>query len=203
MQIKKDEVKQRLLDAASTEFILKGFEKSSIRTIVKKANTTIGNFYNYFDSKETIFGELVSQAYMKFGYLINNHQEQEYENKLIKSTSMDVWRDEISKLFSPLFLESDESIILLFECSDGTKYVHAKEDVVKFLSDHLNEHIDHTRPDYQYRQMGPLIARQLIDAIVEILRTTEDETLKEQLIVEQVLYCGLGIMGILKGEIND
>ncbi len=66
MQTKKDHVKDSLLDAACAEFLDKGFEKSSIRRIVKSAGTTIGNFYNYFESKEQIFSHLVDEIYHGF-----------------------------------------------------------------------------------------------------------------------------------------
>ena len=51
MQIKKDTMKNALLASAENQFLLKGFDKASLRQIVKEAGTTIGNFYNYFDKK--------------------------------------------------------------------------------------------------------------------------------------------------------
>lgn len=203
LQIKKDEVKKRLLDAASRQFIKKGFRGTSIRTIVKQAGTTIGNFYNYFDGKEAVFCELTEETYLKFKYLIDSHRTMDYEEKLIKSNNMDVWRDKIFKLFTPLFEVSDESFLLLFENSEGTKYQDAKDDIINFLSEHFMEHIMQVNPEYKYTQMSKIIARQLIAAVIEILKITEDEDMKKQLIVEEVLFCGLGVMGILKGEIND
>ncbi|MCK5129511.1 MAG: hypothetical protein KAQ68_06655, partial [Clostridiales bacterium] len=68
---------------------------------------------------------------------------------------------------------------------------------------HFMEHIMQVNPEYKYTQMSKIIARQLIAAVIEILKITEDEDMKKQLIVEEVLFCGLGVMGILKGEIND
>lgn len=47
--------KKRIMDTASTLFVEKGYNKTSINDIVKKAGMSKGGFYNYFDSKESLF----------------------------------------------------------------------------------------------------------------------------------------------------
>ena len=53
----------RILAAAKTEFLEKGFRNASLRTIVKLAGVTTGAFYGYYDSKEKLFDALVSEQY--------------------------------------------------------------------------------------------------------------------------------------------
>ncbi|KIL50031.1 TetR/AcrR family transcriptional regulator [Jeotgalibacillus soli] len=48
-----------LLSIAADEFAQKGYHDTKISTIVKKANLTQPSFYLYFQSKESIFQELV------------------------------------------------------------------------------------------------------------------------------------------------
>jgi AcrR family transcriptional regulator len=55
MQYVKDEIRQRIIDVAREEFIDKGFEKASIRTIAAKAKTAKSNLYNYFKDKDDLF----------------------------------------------------------------------------------------------------------------------------------------------------
>lgn len=55
MQYAKDEIKQRIIDVAREEFLDKGFEKASIRTITSKAQTSKSNLYNYFKDKDDLF----------------------------------------------------------------------------------------------------------------------------------------------------
>ena len=43
MQTKKDEIRKTILEAAQKEFLIHGYEGASMRTIAKKANTTLGN----------------------------------------------------------------------------------------------------------------------------------------------------------------
>jgi AcrR family transcriptional regulator len=55
MQYAKNEIKARIIDVAREEFLDKGFEKASIRTITAKAQTSKSNLYNYFKDKDNLF----------------------------------------------------------------------------------------------------------------------------------------------------
>lgn len=59
MQYAKDEIRRRILDAAKTEFLDKGFEGASIRTIAAKAETAKSNVYNYFRDKDDLFSSVL------------------------------------------------------------------------------------------------------------------------------------------------
>lgn len=50
---------RKLLDAAAVEFGEKGFHEASITGITSRAETALGTFYTYFDSKDEIFRALV------------------------------------------------------------------------------------------------------------------------------------------------
>lgn len=53
-QILKEDLKQRILDAATDEILAKGIEQASMRNIAKNANMTVGNLYRYFESKDML-----------------------------------------------------------------------------------------------------------------------------------------------------
>ncbi len=109
MQIKKEEVRIALLDAAETEFLDKGFKNSSLRKIIKAAGTTIGNFYNYFDSKEAIYEALVEGEYNKFVYFIEHHDEINRPDYLWEITDVRKWRSvmfEFIEEYIPPFFQS-------------------------------------------------------------------------------------------------
>lgn len=48
-----------ILRSAEAEFLEKGFQNASLRTIVKNAGVTTGAFYRYYSSKEALFSALV------------------------------------------------------------------------------------------------------------------------------------------------
>ncbi|WFA03578.1 TetR/AcrR family transcriptional regulator [Bacillus sp. HSf4] len=54
------ESRQRLLKVAANEFASRGFHDTKVSTIVKKAGLTQPSFYLYFQSKDAIFKELIT-----------------------------------------------------------------------------------------------------------------------------------------------
>lgn len=67
MQQRAMESRNRLITAARELFAEKGFYNTNTKEISKKANVSIGNFYNFFDSKYAIYFLLV-QEYTAFVY---------------------------------------------------------------------------------------------------------------------------------------
>lgn len=49
MQILKKDIRKDILFVAKSEFLAYGFKETSMRTIAKKANVSLGNIYNYFN----------------------------------------------------------------------------------------------------------------------------------------------------------
>lgn len=54
---------ERIHAAAMAEFLEKGFQKASLRNIVKTAGVTTGAFYGYYASKEALLEALVGEQY--------------------------------------------------------------------------------------------------------------------------------------------
>lgn len=52
-----------ILEAATKEFLAKGFQSASLRNIVKMAGMTTGAFYGYFKSKAELFEAIVGRHY--------------------------------------------------------------------------------------------------------------------------------------------
>lgn len=69
-QILKDECRKAIIDAAKDEFLQKGYNDASMRSIAQKANMTVGNLYRYFESKEEINRVIVSDTFSKIDYVL-------------------------------------------------------------------------------------------------------------------------------------
>jgi AcrR family transcriptional regulator len=65
LQFIKDEIRQRIIDAAREEFLKKGFEKASVRTICFQAKTSKSNLYNYFKNKDRLFCSILEPTLAK------------------------------------------------------------------------------------------------------------------------------------------
>lgn len=69
-QILKDDVKERIVEAAKEEFMENSYEKTSMRNIANKSNITVGNLYRYFKNKEELNRFIVAPALKKIGDLV-------------------------------------------------------------------------------------------------------------------------------------
>lgn len=238
MQIKKEEMKLSLLKAGEDEFFEKGYDKSSIRSIVSRAHTTIGNFYNYFDSKESLYKELVKDIYTQISDLIQNHGEfesidqlralEELENKDFDFPQEDIqeliseftrtaktklkvkkslwlpkniklWKFLLKHIVKKFFPPIDRRFVLLMTGSETTPLSHARQDLQQLLSHHFYDHIKDYSPKYPHKELGSLIAHQLIEGLIEIGRSNYDIQKAEEMTVEQILFIVIGVIGILQG----
>lgn len=91
MQVKKDEIREKILDVAREEFIKNGFLEASIRTIAKKSNVTASNIYNYFKNKDDLLTEILKPTISKI-----NEALKALENLIVKQKK-DFWSYELSK----------------------------------------------------------------------------------------------------------
>jgi AcrR family transcriptional regulator len=58
---RREQTRQRLLDAALQIFAHNGFERATVDEIVREAGFSKGAFYVHFDSKEDLFWEMLSE----------------------------------------------------------------------------------------------------------------------------------------------
>jgi AcrR family transcriptional regulator len=197
MQTKKEAMIENLLICASAEFLEKGFEKASIRKIVKSANTTIGNFYNYFDSKEQIFSALVDDVYHGFLSMISTHNDSGFSID-IANLENDALRSALLDLLGQIMPHVNDRFLLLVAKSQGTKYSGVKTELIAVMTEHFYEHIREYNPLYRHKAMGRIIATQLLSGIIEILSTVKDQTQQKTLISEQMVFVICGMMQLLK-----
>ena len=70
-KIKAPNSKERILHCAASEFLQKGWARSSMREVAKLAGVTTGSLYFHFKNKEALFDALVKDVY---DALLANHR---------------------------------------------------------------------------------------------------------------------------------
>lgn len=113
----------RILKEARKEFLEKGYQKASLREIVKKAGLTTGAFYGYYKNKETLFDALVGEQYHEILNIysrtleefFNTPPEEQYDS-MIDTTYKCMLQ------MKDYIYENFDTVKMLLCCSDGTKY---------------------------------------------------------------------------------
>lgn len=82
------EKQERIINAASQEFISCPYEKTSINRIIEQAKIPKGSFYQYFDSKEDLLYLCTYQRYVKLIEARESHQESLLETGIIRAEDL-------------------------------------------------------------------------------------------------------------------
>ena len=202
MQIKKDNVEKMLLDAAKKEFLSYGFKGASLRRIVANAGTTLGNFYNYFQSKEAIFERLVAPEYQSFIHLLQNHENHDQNANLdwLRQThDMSVWRNELFGMIKKVLPVFTDGFLIMLEYSAGTKYATVKEQLVAMAAAEFQKHYQEQGIQWVNPEFGTILARQFIEGIVLILTEYPTEDKRQTMMAEHFLFYIVGVMALVMG----
>lgn len=72
-----EDTRKRILEAAKKEFAVQGFQGSSLRRICSGAGVTTGALYFFFEGKDDLFQNVLSEAAEPFQRLVAEHYRQE------------------------------------------------------------------------------------------------------------------------------
>ena len=77
------EKRERIINAATAEFALKGFENANINNIAKKADVSVGSLYKYFENKQDMFLTIIHYSIATMEDMLNELLERD-EDILLK-----------------------------------------------------------------------------------------------------------------------
>lgn len=129
MQVKKEYMHRAIVEAAIEEFAEKGYTKGSLRRIAEAADTKMSNIYNYFRSKEDLFGYLVGNFYVEVQTLFAG---------LVRAgdgiSVAEIGAEESSRRWSEILLPLvDRRAELLITAADGTRYAGFRSELEQRL----------------------------------------------------------------------
>ncbi len=166
---------QNILDCGRDEFLQKGFEGASLRSIAKAAGVTTGAIYGYFPDKKALFDALVARP---AGELLDKYIE----------TQKEFAQRPAEKQAAEMVQASDESIAWMVEyiyghydafkllvcCSAGTEYADYVNQMVEVETQATLRFIDAVRGAGQQvrdvdEQLIHILANALFSGMFEIV----------------------------------
>lgn len=180
------ETKRLLIESAKSEFIKKGFQKASLRTICKNAGVTTGALYFFFNNKEDLFSSIVEKPYrLLINVLVKHYGEHDVLFGAASATT------EIEDAFLPgnhdddmytlvhLLYKNYDIFRLLLEKSQGTRYENCVDEIVEltersFVS--MAQKIVRLKPELKVNEyMCHWITHISIDAFIHMITHVPDE----------------------------
>jgi AcrR family transcriptional regulator len=133
-EIIKKEKRNLFIISALSVFEEKGFNNTRIKDITERANTSVGNFYNYFNSKEDVIEVLISGL---AELMISKFRELFIYFKQNRIPPISAVKN-LFRGYAKMFKEKKESFLIFFEQMGGMeqKYRTKRDEI---LDDFTNE----------------------------------------------------------------
>ncbi len=122
---------KRVLDAAKAEFLEKGFEKASIRSIGQRAGMTSAGLYRHCTDKEDLFCQILEPLMKELETSLYTHKEKSDEALEIGAAQGEAFDNGTITIFRRLSVEYREEMKLLLCRAGGTRYENFMDDLVK------------------------------------------------------------------------
>lgn len=121
---------EKILPAAKEEFLEKGFEQASMRSIAAKVGMSAAGLYRHFADKEALFAALVEPALEACSQRFEAHKALDYE-LLDKNQLDDMWESgsDVAMILEVVYPHFEEFKLLIC-CAEGTKYASYLHDLV-------------------------------------------------------------------------
>jgi TetR/AcrR family transcriptional regulator len=172
----KTETYQKIIPCAKREFLTKGFEKASMRTIAADAGMTAAGLYRHFADKEAMFEELVAPAVKGLNdiFLAVQRDFDQLPPDIKRETAFG-YSTEGLRHFVAFIYEHFDQFKLLVTCAGGTAYadfIHNLAEIeveytLKFIESIGNDVLSSGRitPEFMH-----IVASAFFSAVFEVVK---------------------------------
>lgn len=112
-QVKKDKLKQDIINTSINLFYLYGYNNTSIKMISQKLNISVGNIYNYFKNKEEIFNTILNDDFLNSVYEFIKIRSNIILKKELNLEVPNFEEDWLKNTFYPFLIENYKLLIIL------------------------------------------------------------------------------------------
>ena len=141
MQVKKEEVRKKILKAAIKEFKNNGYKNATMRKISNSSGIPIGNLYRYYQNKETLFNSIVTDVYKELREL--------FEKGIDENVDLPVEEKSLyffNQLINIYTANYDKTYILLHR-NVGTKFEGVQGELGNYFQDRVTDNVKENYPD--------------------------------------------------------
>lgn len=189
MQVLKEEVKNQIENAAIDVFLEKGFKSASMKSIAKRAGTSVSNIYNYFEGKEKLYYAIVNPVYHDIEKLLNDFNENEKNEDFSDSNFIEGFIKLVANGIGILIKKNSKRIILLFDKGQGTKYEELKDRLISFLEKHFTMSLKEKKTNGNVSSfVMHIIATNLVEGFLEIVRHYKNDKWVDDTINDFIKY---------------
>lgn len=195
IQIKKDEIKDLIENAAMREFAEKGFKGTKVSDIALRANVSVGNVYRYFQNKQEIFYTVAPPS---FAEEIKIFLRNKIIENSIHSTKPNPMKTFFHDDFIQFILRNRDKFLIVMNEDEGTEFSGFKKEMVQMLTSTLKQHFTSQHEDAEIIHFMSSIYENLINLNIQAIKDHKDEEqLKERLLLINQYHL-FGVSGLVQ-----
>ena len=151
--------------AMKAEFLEKGFAGASIRSIGERAGMTSAALYRHYTNKEDMFSSLVDPLINDMDTWMERHKAEKYSLVDSQADKGVLFGESFIDMITEVVLPQKDKLILLINCSQGTKYESFLHDFVEKNQKAVTNALVYMRDHgYPAREMGEEEIHMLLSA---------------------------------------
>lgn len=188
------DTRDKIIEAAKKEFLLRGYEKASVRSICRRAGVTTGALYFLFESKEKLFHDMVSPFFLEWRHMAERLQK-------IEILHPETAEENEQQLMRALYRQKD-LVILAMEKSGDTEYADLPRQIETILKEYFRQYFELYLRDRIDDKLITILVQGRIQAYMTILK--ECHTLEEALYLTECVasYADAGAKAVIN-QINE
>ena len=133
----------RVNTAIRQEFLERGFEKASVRSIGQRAGMTSAGLYRHYADKEAMFAAIVDPLIAQMDEWMQRHTDRKYP--LSENDNGTLFDETIVDMIKNIVLPQKEDFYILLCCAQGTRYENFIHDQVEKYQPSLTDAIQHMK----------------------------------------------------------
>ncbi|HPT78019.1 MAG TPA: TetR/AcrR family transcriptional regulator [Candidatus Atribacteria bacterium] len=184
MQVQKDEMRNKILEAATEEFLVNGYSQSSLRNIAAQAGMTVGNVYSYFSGKDDLFKNVVLPALEQMNILLG------LEMTAYSSLSSPTLA-QITEIITNAFICNRAQFFILMNGSAGSQYENVKQDITRLISKRLMLEL-FSKNSMSDPLLADAVAVSLLEGIITIFNGYGGDAERLKYLLKEFLFIVLG-----------
>lgn len=175
------ETREKLIESAKAEFMEKGYNKASLRTICANAGVTTGALYFFFKDKADLYRAILGKPVEELFKIMQAHFDE--DNKIVASPDYNGEDDDHSEiaqlLIHHIYSNYDEAIMLLTK-SQGSEYENIVDEIVNLTESKSVEMMGKLaeskgKKKKVNRYMLHLVIHLMVDSFVHLVTHEPDE----------------------------
>lgn len=170
MQILKKEIRSRIQQVSTAEFLRSGYQEVTMRDIAKKSAISVGNLYNYYKNKEDLFDSLTSAAYLYLNQLLKEVNEHSRETGV---ADMDFVKS-LVLMISQLLKKHRVGFLLMIDRGQDTKYHNLKNEMINLLVRHFEKELTN-KVKSDASLIMRIAAKNLVYGLIEVARNYQGD----------------------------